>query len=61
MKGRDTEGRMSIGAPSYELLVMGSVRAGGASYHRRQSGQWLDQPIGEASNEGTKVGEGRVG
>jgi hypothetical protein len=52
---------MPVGAPSYEPPTIKSDRAVTASYRRRQPGQRLDQPAGEASNESTKMGgEGRL-
>jgi hypothetical protein len=52
---------MSVGAPLYEPPTTKSSRADDASYRRRQPGQRLDQPAGEASNESTKMGgEGRL-
>jgi hypothetical protein len=50
-----------MGAPSHEPPATRSGRAGCASDRRRQPGQQLDQPAGEASNKRTKVErEGRL-
>jgi hypothetical protein len=55
------KGRMPVGAPSHEPPTIKSGRADGESYRRRQPGQRLDQPAGEALNESTKMGgEGRL-
>jgi hypothetical protein len=58
---RDSKGRMPMGAPSHEPPATKSGRAGCTSDRRRQPGQQLDQPAGEASNKTTKVErEGRL-
>jgi hypothetical protein len=52
---------MLVKAPSHEPPITKSGRADDASYRRRQPGQRLDQPAGEASNESTKMeGKGQL-
>jgi hypothetical protein len=61
MKRWDSKGRIPMGALSHDPPAIKSGRAGCASDHRRQPGQQLDQPAGEASNKSTKVErEGRL-
>jgi hypothetical protein len=53
---------MPMGAPLHEPPATKSGRAGCALYYRPRSGQQLDHPVEEASDESTKVGgEGSVG
>ena len=45
----------------HEPPTTNSGRADGASYHRQQPGQQLNQTAGEASNESTEIrGKGRL-